>query len=151
MEWISLASTALGALVGLAATFVLDRERWRRESDQRRRDDRRAVYTSFLAATAEASETLINIARGHDTDASASTRAGTVLRDSRVLSRRLELSLIAEPAVMAQANALVDRLRAYRHVVGQGLADDTEAVDRARLAFNEQRDQVIEVMRRTLT
>ncbi|MFE1878759.1 hypothetical protein [Streptomyces diastatochromogenes] len=150
MEWIGLASTALGALVGLAATFVLDRERWRRESDQRRRDDRRAVYTSFLAATAEASEILINIARGHDADASASSRAQTVIRDSRVLTRRLELSLIAEQAVMEQANRLVDRLRDYRHVVGQGLAGDTEAVDQARMAYNDQRDQLVEVMRKTL-
>ncbi|MGW0766109.1 hypothetical protein [Streptomyces sp. NPDC002676] len=150
MEWINLASTALGALVGLTATFILDRSRWRRESEQRRRDDRRAVYTSFLAATAEASEILINIARGHDSDESAANRAQTVIRDSRVLSRRLELSLVAEPAVMREANCLVDRLRDYRAVVGQGLADDAEAVDEARVAYNEQRDQLVETMRKTL-
>ncbi|WP_225832400.1 hypothetical protein [Streptomyces sp. NK08204] len=150
MEWISLASTALGALVGLGATFVLDQARWRRESEQRRRDDRRAVYTSFLAATAEASEILFNIAHGHDTDASATSRAQTVIRDSAVLSRRLELSLVAAPAVMREANRLVDRLRDYRRAVGQGPAEDTQAVDQARVAYNEQRDRLVEVMRGTL-
>ncbi|GGM10665.1 hypothetical protein GCM10010129_63350 [Streptomyces fumigatiscleroticus] len=150
MEWISLASTALGALIGLTASFALDRQRWRRESDQRGRDDRRAVYTSFLTATAEASEILFNVASGHDTDAAASARAQTVIRDSRVLSRRLELSLVADDAVLREANHLVDRLRAYRQVVGQGLSHDAEAVDQARTEFNEQRDRLIEVMRKTL-
>ncbi|MER5474449.1 hypothetical protein [Streptomyces sp. NPDC002685] len=150
MEWTSLLSTTMGALIALAASALAERRRWLREIEQRTRDDRRAAYVAFLNATAEASEILINIARGHDRDETALSRAGTVLRDSNTLSRRLELSLVAEDHVVEQAALTITLLRAYRDAVAQGLTFETEEFQSARAAFNEQRDRLTQHMRGTL-
>ncbi|MEU8793157.1 hypothetical protein [Streptomyces sp. NPDC048643] len=150
MEWTSLLSTTMGALIALAASALAERRRWLRESEQRTRDDRRASYVAFLNATAEASEILVNIARGHDRDEMALARAATVLRDSNVLPRRLELSLVAEDHVVRQATHTVALLRTYRDTVAQGLPFDAEELQRARVAFNEQRDRLTQHMRGTL-
>ncbi|MET9899616.1 hypothetical protein [Streptomyces sp. NPDC006446] len=150
MEWTSLLSTTMGALIALAASALAERRRWLRESEQRTRDDRRAAYVAFLNATAEASEILINIARGHDRDETALARAGTVLRDSNVLPRRLELSLVADDQVVEQATLTVALLRTYRDTVARGLTFDTEEFQGVRTAFNEQRDRLTQRMRGTL-
>ncbi|MFD9460812.1 hypothetical protein [Streptomyces sp. NPDC060027] len=150
MEWTSLLSTTMGALIALAASALAERRRWLRESEQRTRDDRRAAYVAFLNATAEASEILINIARGHDRDETALARAGTVLRDSNVLPRRLELSLVADDQVVEQATLTVALLRTYRDTVARGLTFDTEEFQGVRNAFNEQRDRLTQRMRGTL-
>ncbi|WP_406376074.1 hypothetical protein OG788_41485 [Streptomyces sp. NBC_00647] len=150
MEWTSLLSTTMGALIALAASALAERRRWLRESEQRTRDDRRAAYVAFLNATAEASEILINIARGHDRDETALARAGTVLRDSNVLPRRLELSLVADDQVVEQATLTVTLLRTYRDTVARGLTFDTEEFQGARTAFNDQRDRLTQRMRGTL-
>ncbi|MCX5008237.1 hypothetical protein OHB05_37325 [Streptomyces sp. NBC_00638] len=150
MEWTSLLSTTMGALIALAASALAERRRWLRESEQRTRDDRRAAYVAFLNATAEASEILINIARGHDRDETSLARAGTVLRDSNVLPRRLELSLVADDQVVEQATLTVALLRTYRDTVARGLTFDTEEFQGVRTAFNEQRDRLTQRMRGTL-
>ncbi|MGW3668248.1 hypothetical protein [Streptomyces sp. NPDC005141] len=150
MEWTSLLSTTMGALIALAASALAERRRWLRESAQRTRDDRRAAYVAFLNATAEASEILINIARGHDRDETSLARAGTVLRDSNTLSRRLELSLVAEDHIVQQAALTIALLRTYRDTVARGLTFDTEEFQGVRTAFNEQRDRLTQHMRGTL-
>ncbi|WP_371667514.1 hypothetical protein OG985_07720 [Streptomyces sp. NBC_00289] len=150
MEWTGLVNTTMGALIALAASAFAERRRWARESEQRTKDDRRAAYIAFLNATAEASEILINIARGHDRDETALARAGTVLRDSSVLSRRLELALFAEDDVREEVNRTVGALRTYRDLVSQGLAYEADEFQRARTTFNEQRDRLTQLMRRTL-
>lgn len=140
----------MGALIALAASALAERRRWLRESAQRTRDDRRAAYVAFLNATAEASEILINIARGHDRDETSLARAGTVLRDSNTLSRRLELSLVAEDHIVQQAALTIALLRTYRDTVARGLTFDTEEFQGVRTAFNEQRDRLTQHMRGTL-
>jgi hypothetical protein len=150
VEWTGLVNTTMGALIALGASAFAERRRWARESEQRTKDDRRAAYIAFLNATAEASETLVNIARGHDRDETAQARAGTVLRDSSVLSRRLELSLYAEDGVLEEVSRTVASLRAYRDAVCGGLSYDADEFQRARAAFNEQRDRLTQLMRRTL-
>lgn len=150
VEWTGIFNTALGALIALTASAFFERRRWLRESAQRAREDRRSAYVAFLAATAAASETLINIARGHDNDMTASARAGTVLRDSSVLSRRLELTLVADDSVLDEVTRMIALLRTYRDVVAQGLLIENEQVQQARAAFNEQRDRLARMMRESL-
>ncbi|MEU3792258.1 hypothetical protein [Streptomyces fructofermentans] len=150
MELTGFINTALGAVIALGASAFVEWRRWRRERDQRTRDDRRAAYISFLNATAAASETLINIARGHDSDETAFARAGTVLRDSNVLSKRLELALAADDTVLAEVTRMVVLLRVYRDVVAKGVTYEADEFQEARVAFNEQRDRLTQLMRKTL-
>ncbi|MFG2310489.1 hypothetical protein ACGFS9_17720 [Streptomyces sp. NPDC048566] len=150
MEWTSLLGTSVGALIALTASALTERRRWLRESERRTLDDRRAAYVAFLNAIAEAGETLVGIARGHDADATALARAATVLRDSSVLSRRLELSLVADEQIVRLAERTVVLLRTYRDAVARGAPFASDEVQHARVAFNDQRDALTRHMRGTL-
>jgi hypothetical protein len=50
VEWISPVSTALGALIGVGSTLLVDRLRWRRERADRALENRRQLYADFSAA-----------------------------------------------------------------------------------------------------
>ncbi|MFJ3669628.1 hypothetical protein ACIPSE_24545 [Streptomyces sp. NPDC090106] len=150
MEWTGILSTALGAVIALGTSAYVEHRRWSRESAQRAREERRAGYVAFLDATAQASETLVNIARGHDRAEDTTGRAGTVLRDSSVLSRRLELALVAPDDIMAEVTEAVALLRVYRDAVAQGLPYESDEVQAARAAFNDHRSQLTRLMRTSL-
>ncbi|MFF7748489.1 hypothetical protein ACFZCP_04375 [Streptomyces sp. NPDC007971] len=48
MEWTTLAGTGLGAAVGVGSTLLADRVRWRRETSERTRRERRDAYVVCL-------------------------------------------------------------------------------------------------------
>ncbi|MFD5794384.1 hypothetical protein ACFWIO_12750 [Streptomyces diastatochromogenes] len=48
MEWAALAGTGIGAVVGVGSTLLADRAKWRRESDERTRRERRDAYVTCL-------------------------------------------------------------------------------------------------------
>ncbi len=48
MDWTTLAGTGLGAVVGVGATLLADRVRWRRETGERDRRERRDLYVTCL-------------------------------------------------------------------------------------------------------
>ena len=50
VEWISPVSTALGAVIGVGATLLADRLRWRREREGRALETRRQLYAEYSAA-----------------------------------------------------------------------------------------------------
>ncbi|GAA2074096.1 hypothetical protein GCM10009801_27820 [Streptomyces albiaxialis] len=50
MEWISPVSTALGAGIGVGATLLADRLRWRREREDRALETRQQLYAEYSAA-----------------------------------------------------------------------------------------------------
>lgn len=50
MDWSPLVSTALGALIGVGATLVADRSKWRRDRRDRDLALKRQVYGDYLAA-----------------------------------------------------------------------------------------------------
>nr|WP_285561247.1 hypothetical protein [Streptomyces hygroscopicus] len=50
MEWLSLASTALGAVIGVGSTLIADRLSWRRERAGQSFDVRRQLYAHYTAA-----------------------------------------------------------------------------------------------------
>jgi hypothetical protein len=49
MDWMPLLSTLAGAVIGIAATVIADRNRWRREESRQALELRRAVYTEYVA------------------------------------------------------------------------------------------------------
>ncbi|MFD0069446.1 hypothetical protein [Streptomyces sp. NPDC127574] len=57
---------------------------------------------------------------------------------------------MADDHVVRQATHTVALLRAYRDTVAQGLPFEAEELQRARVAFNEQRDRLTQHMRGTL-
>jgi hypothetical protein len=150
MDWTAPVSTALGALIGLGSSFLVDRHRWRREQELLQRNDLRSAYAAFLQATAETSEILWHVSRGYDSDETAHARVRTVLRDSGVFSRQYELLLVANDDMAESTNHLIKLLIGYRDAVVQGLPYDNEETIRRRKEFRRERERLIQVMRETL-
>ncbi|GAA3834168.1 hypothetical protein GCM10022403_078800 [Streptomyces coacervatus] len=143
-------STAIGGLIALGSSFLVDRHRSRRDRELHKRSELRSAYAAFLQATTEASEILWNISQGHDNDETARARALTVLRDSSVLARRFELSLVTNDEMTASTSQLIKLLIAYRDAVGRGIPYNDEELSRPRKEFNHERERLIRVMRETL-
>ncbi|MER6026980.1 hypothetical protein [Streptomyces sp. NPDC001851] len=71
MDWMPLLSTLTGAAIGIAATLIADRNRWRREEARHALEIRREVYTEFVSALKAAGEEIRAVALGDHMSASA--------------------------------------------------------------------------------
>jgi hypothetical protein len=65
VEWTTLAATGLGAVVGVGSTLLADRVRWRRETGERDRRERRDLYVSCLTRYRLAYEDMHTAALAH--------------------------------------------------------------------------------------
>ncbi|MGW1806670.1 hypothetical protein [Streptomyces sp. NPDC002078] len=65
MEWTALAGTGLGAVVGVGSTLLADRVRWRRETGERDRRERRELYVACLTKYRLAYEAMHTAAGAH--------------------------------------------------------------------------------------
>ncbi len=64
MDWMPLLSTLAGAAIGITATLLADRNRWRREEARHASEVRREVYTEFVSALKAAGEEIRAVALG---------------------------------------------------------------------------------------
>ncbi len=64
MYWMPLLSTLTGAVIGIAATLIADRNRWRREESRHALEVRREVYTEYVSALKAAGEEIRAVALG---------------------------------------------------------------------------------------
>ncbi|MFI9825384.1 hypothetical protein ACIHFC_33840 [Streptomyces sp. NPDC052013] len=71
MDWMTLAGTGLGAVVGVGATLLADRVRWRRELTERNRQERREIYVTCLTKYRQAYEDMHTVAVRHRGDPEA--------------------------------------------------------------------------------
>ncbi|MGW5429484.1 hypothetical protein ACWET9_20080 [Streptomyces sp. NPDC004059] len=102
MEWTTLAGTGLGAVVGVGSTLLADRVRWRRETGERDRRERRELYVTCLTRYRLAYEAMHTAATAHR-DGPADRRDAAVreaFRDSGCDEVRENL-LICAPEEMA--------------------------------------------------
>lgn len=73
MDWSTLASTIVGAIIGIGATTLADRSRWKREQVAGQNQVRRQAYAAYLAALVGAHEAMRTAALGEH--GSAESRA----------------------------------------------------------------------------
>lgn len=72
MQWITLISTIVGAVIATGSAVLLDRQRWKRERLDRETQTRRTLYGDYLAGLSEARHVCGNVAR--DSTMERSTR-----------------------------------------------------------------------------
>jgi hypothetical protein len=58
VDWSAPVSTLVGAMVGVGATMLADRSRWKRDQSRERIQLRRESYGSYLAAVIQAHEAM---------------------------------------------------------------------------------------------
>ncbi|TWD82590.1 hypothetical protein FB561_3725 [Kribbella amoyensis] len=121
---IAVLGTLLGAIVGVAGTYLTQRSSYRRESEERLATARRHAYVDFLTAVHDLYTQVVELRRVHRED--GRTRQETVaevrLLSAREAQARLEsLRLLASELPASRAAALWDHLRGDGLMRGQDL------------------------------
>jgi hypothetical protein len=76
VDWSAPVSTLIGAVVGVGATMLADRSRWKRDQSRERDQLRRDSYGSYLAAVIAAHEAMR--AAGAGADSSPGTKQAAI-------------------------------------------------------------------------
>ncbi|MER7936315.1 hypothetical protein AB0N99_31180 [Streptomyces sp. NPDC093272] len=149
MDWMPLLSTLAGAAIGIAATLIADRNRWRREEDRHAWEIRREAYTVYVSALKAAGEEIRAVALGDHL--TASTRDAAVreaVRGSGVYTASEALWLVGPTRVVAAGNEAFHGLRALRDAYARGVAvgspEEAPLVARRRAAMARMRQAMRE-------
>ncbi|MEV7384323.1 hypothetical protein [Streptomyces lydicus] len=117
MNWGSQISTVIGVALGIGATLLADRVRYRREQATRSKDALRDLYVRYLKTLNESSSSLRLIIL-KETDPAVRYRAALdAFRESSVLEHRYEINLLAPRAVKEKSDQAYRLLRNFRDLL----------------------------------
>lgn len=151
MNWGSTISTAMGAVIGVAATLLADRAHWKRDATDRAQTDLKALYISLLTAMSHArSEIWTASTAPQPADSELIKAARDALKDHDVFSKLNEMLLCAPPGIADLAFEAGRRLIDYRDAVVNAEGGDGQAAETARAVYLAARRDLLEAMRRTL-
>lgn len=133
MDWMTLAGTGLGAVVGVGSTLLVDRARWRRDTVDRSREERKALYVACLTALRQAHEAMRAVSAG-DQPPGVGRDAGVreAFRTSGVQEARESAVICVSAAMVPTIDAAYYTLRDIRDVLAAGHAIDSPTYDEAR-------------------
>ncbi|MFG3355139.1 CchlQ [Streptomyces sp. NPDC048001] len=134
MEWGTLVATLGGAVIAIAGTVLADRLRTRQEADQGLGARRRELYTEFITAAGTAHTELRRLAQERAPGAEevgAEEASRTALSAAGIYEVRERLYLDASARVAGAGQAMFEKLRALRAVVGAGAPLDSAAFHEA--------------------
>jgi hypothetical protein len=121
MDWMPLLSTLAGAVIGIAATVIADRNRWRREESRQALELRRAVYTEYVSALKAAGEEIRAVALGDSlTGAARDAAVREAVRGTGLYTASERLWLVGPPQVVAAGNEAFHALRRLRDAYAAG-------------------------------
>lgn len=149
MEWTTLVGTGLGAAVGIGSTLLADRTRWRRDTADQARQERKEIYVTCLTSFRQAHESMRAVATGDQQREAAAVDAAVreAFRTSGCNEAR-ETALICVPPAMAEA---IEQgylsLRALRDVLAAGNPLASSEYREARRAHTRTVDAAREAMR----
>ncbi|NUQ97691.1 MAG: hypothetical protein HOY79_14435 [Streptomyces sp.] len=130
-----LLSTLGGAVIGIAATLIADRNRWRREEARHALEVRREVYTEFVTALKAAGEEMRAVALGdHRSESERDASVREAVRGAGLYIASERLWLVGPPQVVAAGNEAFHGLRAIRDAYARGVA--VGSPEEARLVRN---------------
>ncbi|MFG2790067.1 hypothetical protein [Streptomyces sp. NPDC048419] len=116
-------STVTGAVIGVGATSLSDRSRWRREQSERRTAVKRELYAAYLAAVARTwSEIRAVVLDGTEPWPERAHRAGEAYRNGRVYELRYQISITAPADIVALSDQV---MRGIRDLVEELAAGET--------------------------
>ncbi|MGW1410908.1 hypothetical protein [Streptomyces sp. NPDC002403] len=145
MEWTTLVSTMLGAVIGVGSTLLADRLRWRRDTGERDREMLRSSYVEFLEALTQARDVISQASRASNTVQQEQIQSA--LLEHGVHVKQYQLELLAPAHVVTKARDAGYKLALYRDAVVDGARrDDPECAD-ARRVFRAAREELMEAMR----
>ncbi|MCX4997956.1 hypothetical protein OG739_35285 [Streptomyces longwoodensis] len=112
MDWSPLLSTLTGAAIGIVATLIADRNRWKREDIKEALRLRLDVYTQYTTTVKALGETLRALARReHSSDDERAFALREAFRDSGMGVASERMWLIAPHAVVKASDSVFHCLR----------------------------------------
>ncbi|MFG3252460.1 hypothetical protein [Streptomyces sp. NPDC048172] len=147
MEWISPVSTALGAGIGVGATLLADRLRWRREREDRALETRQQLYAEYSAALSRI-RTALNEA-ANDPGLSGEERGARVRElflAPGAYELRHQLAILAPQEVIAASSTAFKLLRDTR----DRLVEGADAESAAYVGLEDAYDAAIAELRRVM-
>jgi hypothetical protein len=123
MDWMPLLSTLTGAVIGITATLIADRNRWHREEARHVLEVRREVYTEFVTALKAAGEEMRAVALGdHMSESARDAAVREAVRGTGLYTASERLWLVGPPQVVAAGHEAFHGLRAIRDAYARGMA-----------------------------
>jgi hypothetical protein len=149
MQWATLVSAAVGAVIATASAAFLDRSRWHRERHERVVAVRRDLYGEYLAALSQARNAFRGLARDRETEQPARERFA---RESFApcYSMRYQMSIMAPQAVLVASEETFRRLRDVRDLAARGTLVGDEAYSGGRAEYEESLTRLRNAMRNDL-
>lgn len=112
MDWLPLLSTLAGAAIGIVATLIADRNRWKREDVKEALRLRLDVYTQYTTTVKVLGETLRALAeRDHPSGGERALALREAFRDSGISVASERMWLIAPQRVVVASNNVFHCLR----------------------------------------
>ena len=144
-------STLVGAVVGVGATVLADRSRWKRDQSRERDQLRRESYGGYLAAIIQAHEAMRAAATGDaDSPESKQTAITEAFRSADPYVHRFELSLVAPAEVVTLAVAVFRRVREIRDLLISGASGQSAEYRAAQRAYYDAIKAMSDAMRQDL-
>ncbi|MFC8342271.1 hypothetical protein [Streptomyces sp. NPDC057280] len=112
MDWLPLLSTLAGAAIGIVATLIADRNRWKREDAKEALRLRLDIYTQYTATVKVLGETLRALAkREYPSDDERALALREAFRDSGIGVASERMWLVAPEPVVKASNSVFHCLR----------------------------------------
>ncbi|SEN98411.1 hypothetical protein [Actinacidiphila rubida] len=132
MDWLPLLSTLAGAAIGIVATLIADRNRWKREDAAEALRLRLEIYTQYTTAVKLLGETLRALAeREHASDGARTLALREAFRESGISVASERMWLIAPQPIVKASNSVYHCLRRICEGYVDGVAVNSPE-DRAR-------------------
>lgn len=112
MEWGTAVSTLMGAAIGVGATSLADRSRWRREQSARHSAVKRELYAAYLAALARTwSDIRTAVLTGDKEWPERARLADDAYRSGGVYELRYHMSITAPPDIVVLSDEVMRGIR----------------------------------------
>ncbi|MFE1431965.1 hypothetical protein ACFW5G_06120 [Streptomyces griseoaurantiacus] len=149
MQWVTLASAVVGAVIATASAALLDRSRWKRDQHDQLVGVRRMLYGDYIKSLSQARNTFRSLARNVSAEAPDRQR---LARDSFApcYDMRYQMSITASKEVFEASEVAFRRLRDMRDLAAAGTVPSDDAYAEGRMAYEEALGRLRSAMRQDL-
>lgn len=128
MEWLTLVSTVVGAILGVGATTLNERVKWKRERWKAQHEARTKLYGDYLSDLTKTRDAIRSVSRTEwKDDASRRKAADDAFLSANIYARRYQIRITAPKDVADQAAKTLRELRQMRELVGAGEKHHSDA------------------------
>lgn len=151
MDWTAPLSAIAGAFAGIVATFVVDRDRWRRAQQADARKVLREAFVSYLSHLARAVEMMRFASESaHDTPEERRRAVRAAFSESALFEQRYGLTMLAPPRVVERGVEAFRTVRALRDLLADGAQVTDGAFQTAQHTYFKAAQATASAMRKEL-